>query len=194
MRWCPNPVEKFKGRQFSADSARIKQVQSEEGAGPRCRLGSLVFVAGVTLPSSKWVIAADDWLTTVGFLAMIGVAVLTWPRTIVLDSRGATELLCGGLRRRTAKWADVMHAIRIETDEELEVQLILKTRQAIKHTKLHVDRDRFIREVSQHVEVLGGPPESCSVRCARRTSRMRLSGMWRLFRAPTPSLYATVIL
>lgn len=122
-------------------------------------VGMLVCVAGVALPSSEWVVAANDWLTTAVFVLLICLAVLTWPKTIVVDVNGVTELSWGGLRRRKVDWNDVMHAVRIETDEELEVHLIPRHGKPIKHTKLHVDRTRFIREVGKHVEVFGGPPK-----------------------------------
>jgi len=120
--------------------------------------GILVCVAGVLLPSSDWVVASDDWVTTGVFLFMVGLAVLTWPRTIVLDDKGVTEFLWGGLRRRKAEWSDIVHAVRLESDEDLEIQLILGNGKVIKHTKLHVDRTRFIHEVSRHVQIVGGPP------------------------------------
>lgn len=121
-------------------------------------VGVLVCVAGVVLPSSDWVVSSGDWLTTAVFLSLIGLALLSWPRVIVLDQWGITEVCWGGLHHRKAAWSNVMHAIRVESDSELEVRLILRRGKAITHTKQHVDRDRFIEEVGKHVEVLGGPP------------------------------------
>ena len=118
----------------------------------------LVYIAGVLAYPAIAALPSNGRVTTVGLLLLPALLVITWPRTIVLDGRGVTELLWGGLRRRRAEWPDVMHAIRMETDEELEVHLILNQCKPIKHTKLHVDRSGFIREVSKHAEVFGGPP------------------------------------
>ena len=104
------------------------------------------------------VLDSDDWVTSGGLLAFAGLWIATWPRTIVLDDQGVKELIWGGLRRRVAAWPEVLHAIRMEVESEREVHLILQSGKVIKHTRLHIDRDRFIREVGKHVEVLGGPP------------------------------------
>jgi hypothetical protein len=119
----------------------------------------LIYVVGVLAYPLLAALPSNDRVTTIGLLLIPTLLVLTWPKTIALDAQGVTELSWGGLRRRKAKWSDVMHAIRIETDEELEVQLILERGKPIRHTKLHVDRTRFIHEAGRHVEVLGGPPK-----------------------------------
>lgn len=120
--------------------------------------GTLLYTAMIVLPGTRWVTNSGGWVTDAGFLALMALTISTWPTSILLDREGVTELRWGGLRRRRCIWSDVLHAVRIETDREREVQLILKAGSPIVHTAIHIDRDRFINEVQKYVEIFGGPP------------------------------------
>jgi len=121
-------------------------------------LFALIFFGGMAVWNASGVGMSGGPFVTFGFLAFSSLVVAIWPTAVGVDDQGVTEIRWGGLLCRRVPWKEVLHAVRIEIAQERKVQLILDRGKPITHSEMHVDRERFIREVSKHVEVFGGPP------------------------------------
>ena len=112
-----------------------------------------IYLVGVFAYPVLAAMPSNDRFTAAGLLIIPITLVVTWPKTIVLNEQGVTELRWGGLLKRSVVWSNVMHGVRIQTSQESEVQLILGRGSPIVHSKYHVDRSGFVREISKHTQV-----------------------------------------
>jgi hypothetical protein len=107
---------------------------------------TMVYGAGSVVASGKF---RQEWWVSLTLLVMAVSIVWMWPSDIRLSNDGIVQRRLLGLWARRFAWGDVEYLRPDPSEDSFEV--VSTAGRAIKHTKYHVDRERFVAEVKRHV-------------------------------------------
>jgi hypothetical protein len=111
-------------------------------------LPGFVYAAGAVIFSKDY---KDQWWLSAIFVSFAVLIAIVWPVDIRVSKAAIRKQTWSGFNNIVIPWKDVDYTINDPTDDSIEI--VSKAGLKIKHTKYHVDKSGFLREIRKYIRV-----------------------------------------